>query len=84
VQFSDFRSVDNNDFPVARRDLEEAMWVRDGEGRLLSGFAAWRRIMAELPGWRWLAVLSWLPPMSWIGPALYRFVAKNRYRLPTA
>jgi predicted DCC family thiol-disulfide oxidoreductase YuxK len=73
--------VDPN-IPVARRDLEESMWVRDADGLLLSGFAAWQRIMAELPGWRWLASLSVLPPVRWVGPGLYRLVARNRHRLP--
>ncbi len=82
VQFRNFRSVDDADLPVTRKDLEETMWVRDGDGRLLAGFEAWRRIMAELPGWRWLAWVSALPPVSWVGPALYRLVARNRHRLP--
>ncbi len=84
VQFRDFRSVDDADLPVTRADLEVSMWVRDADGQMLSGFAAWRRIMAELPGWRWLARLSGLPPVSWVGPTLYRLVARNRHRLPAA
>ena len=84
VQFHDFRVLDDRSIPVARGDLEGSMWVRDADGRLLSGFAAWQRIMAELPGWRWLAGLSVLPPVSWVGPSLYRLVARNRYRLPAA
>jgi len=54
------------------------MWVRDGQGNLLEGFVAWRRIMSELPRWRWLARLASLPPLSLIGPALYRMIAANR------
>jgi len=84
VAFHDFRVLDNPSIPVARRDLEESMWVRDGDGRLFAGFAAWRRIMAELPGWRWLASLGGLPPVSWVGPTLYRLIARNRHRLPLA
>jgi len=84
VQFHDFRILDDRSIPVARRDLEESMWVRDGDGHLLAGFDAWRRIIAELPGWRWLARLSALPPVSWVGPTLYRLIARNRHRLPAA
>jgi predicted DCC family thiol-disulfide oxidoreductase YuxK len=83
VVFHDFRVLDNPSVPVARTDLEESMWVRDADGLLLSGFAAWQRIMAELPGWRWLAGLSELPPVRWIGPNLYRLDARNRHRLPS-
>jgi predicted DCC family thiol-disulfide oxidoreductase YuxK len=84
VVFHDFRVVNDRSLPVARRDLEGSMWVRDADGLLLSGFAAWQRIIAELPGWRWLAGLSAIPPLSLVGPSLYRLVARNRHRLPAA
>jgi len=58
------------------------MWVRDPSGRLNRGFAAWRRILAELPGWRWLALLSGAPPMRWLGPPIYALVARWRRHLP--
>jgi predicted DCC family thiol-disulfide oxidoreductase YuxK len=78
LTFNDFRSARESDLPVSPQDLENSMWVRDGEGNLLEGFAAWRRIMGELPRWRWLARLTSLPPFTLIGPALYRLVAANR------
>ena len=78
LSFYDFRSADEHDLPVSRHDLESSMWVRDRGGNLVQGFAAWRRIMAELPRWKWLARLASLPPFTLIGPALYRVVAANR------
>ena len=57
------------------------LWVRDDSGRLREGFAAWRVIMTELPGWRWLAKLVAAPPLCWLGPPIYRMIAKNRSRL---
>jgi predicted DCC family thiol-disulfide oxidoreductase YuxK len=83
VRFKDFRSTADSELPVARGDLEASMWVRDPSGRLFDGFAAWRMIMNELPGWRWLARLASTPPLMWLGPPLYRVIAKNRHRLPT-
>jgi len=82
IRFKDFRSAVDSELPVARRDLEASMWVRDRSGRVAEGFAAWREIMSELPGWRWLALLFKVPPMRWLGPPLYRVIAKNRHRLP--
>ena len=79
----DFRSIANDRLPVDRQAHEASMWVRDGNGRMLEGFDAWRRIMAELPGWRWLAALSGLPPFRWLGPGLYRLVARSRFLLPS-
>jgi predicted DCC family thiol-disulfide oxidoreductase YuxK len=80
VRFNDFRSVGVSALPKAYEDHEASMWVRDGNGELLEGFAAWRRIMADLPGWKWLARIASLPPLTLIGPPLYRLVAANRRR----
>ena len=81
LRFQDFRVTADGELPLDRNTHEESMWVRDGNGTLLEGFAAWRRIMAELPGWRWLATLSGLPPARWIGPTIYRLVARFRFGL---
>ncbi len=81
LSFTDFRSAADPDLPVTRGDLEESMWVRDQSGRLLEGFAAWRVIMNELPGWRWLAWIFAVPPLRCLGSPLYRLIAKNRHRL---
>jgi predicted DCC family thiol-disulfide oxidoreductase YuxK len=80
IEFRDFRSAPENDLPVSREDLEASMWVRDGTGDMFEGYAAWRRIMAEFPRWKWLARLASLPPFTLIGPAFYRVLAANRYR----
>ena len=78
LSFNDIHSADESGPPVGRLDLESSMWVRDGSGNLVQGFAAWRRIMGVLPRWRWLARLASLPPLTLVGPTLYRLVAANR------
>ena len=83
VRFIDIRRADEDELPLTRSYHETSMWVEDNDGTLLEGFAAWRRILAELPGWRWLARLASLPPLSLIGPTLYRLVAAHRHRLPS-
>lgn len=46
--------------------------VRDAQGRLFSGGAAFARMWRTLPGWRGLGyVFSW-PPMSWLLEVAYR------------
>jgi predicted DCC family thiol-disulfide oxidoreductase YuxK len=82
MQFRDFRTADAEQLPVSRDEHESSMWVRGADGRMLRGFEAWRLIMASLPGWRWLAMLTGLPPLRWLGEPLYRLVARNRHRLP--
>ena len=82
IAFRDFRGARDLDLPVNREAHEKSMWVRAEDGTLHQGFAAWRLIMLEIPGWRWLASLTGLPPFSWFGPPIYRVVARFRRHLP--
>ena len=55
--------------------------VRDAQGQLLSGGAAFTRLWRALPGWR---VAGWLfawPPMSWLLELAYRAFLPLRPRL---
>jgi len=46
--------------------------VRDAQGRLFSGGAAFARLWRALPGWRLLGwAMAW-PPMSWVLELAYR------------
>jgi predicted DCC family thiol-disulfide oxidoreductase YuxK len=46
--------------------------VRDRQGRLFSGAAAFSQMWRMFPGWRWLGWLSAWPPLSWLFEAAYR------------
>ena len=46
--------------------------VRDSDGRLFSGAAAFSQMWRKFPGWRWLGWLSAWPPMSWLFELAYR------------
>ena len=46
--------------------------VRDAQGHLFSGAAAFSRMWRVFPGWRWLGYLSAWPPMSWLCELAYR------------
>lgn len=55
--------------------------VRDAQGRLFSGGAAFARLWRALPGWH---VAGWLfawPPMSWLLELAYRAFLPLRPRL---
>lgn len=80
-RFIDFRTEGKNELPLTHEDHQISMWVRDRDGVLLDGFAAWKRIMAEIPGWRWLARLTSLAPFTLIGPPLYGLIAAHRHHL---
>jgi predicted DCC family thiol-disulfide oxidoreductase YuxK len=82
LEFRDIRAASEFELPVSRAAAEASMWVRGDDGALAEGFAGWRRILAELPGWRWIAWVSGAPPLRWLGPPIYRMVARARGRLP--
>ncbi|TVR24377.1 MAG: DUF393 domain-containing protein [Anaerolineaceae bacterium] len=56
--------------------------VVDDANRVFAGFAGTRRLLRALPlGWP-LYLLLRLPIIGgWIGPAVYRFIARNRYAI---
>lgn len=81
LRFVDFRTSTAEELPLPRSDHETSLWVRDDDGALLEGFAAWQRIMSEIPGWRWLARMAAIAPLPTIGRPLYRLIAAYRNRL---
>lgn len=58
--------------------------VRDAQGRLHHGAAAFARLWRELPGWRWLGRLAALPPLSWLAEGAYRLFLPLRPLLQRA
>jgi predicted DCC family thiol-disulfide oxidoreductase YuxK len=76
--FRDFRSTDDERLPTSRAHHESTMLVSTPSGAIVEGYSAWRRILAVLPGWSWLARLTGIPPLSWLGPLGYRLVARMR------
>ncbi|MCU0304683.1 MAG: DUF393 domain-containing protein [Thermoanaerobaculales bacterium] len=67
--------------PADRAALGRELHVRRADGAIVTGFDAWREILAELPGWRRVAAAAGSPGIVGLGRALYRAVARRRYRL---
>jgi predicted DCC family thiol-disulfide oxidoreductase YuxK len=80
LAFRDLRR--DPDPPVSRARLRRAVHVRLPDGTIAAGFDAWRRILLELDGWRWLGRITALPGLRHIGSLVYSLVAANRHRLP--
>lgn len=58
----------------------QRMHVRDSDGRLVSGAAAFAVLWRHLPRYRWLASTISLPGISWLGERAYDVFARHRYR----
>lgn len=72
LQWVDVSSGTGQDGELSCEAALRRFHVRDANGRLLSGGAAFACLWRCLPGWR---VLGWLfqwPPMSWALEAAYR------------
>jgi predicted DCC family thiol-disulfide oxidoreductase YuxK len=83
VLFADYHdAAASAQAPFSAEELASEMHVRRPDGSWTKGFHGWTAILRELPGWRWLGWLMIAPPFSWCGPAVYRWIARNRYSLP--
>lgn len=70
-------------FGLSVDDVKQAAWWVDGAGTREGGHRAIGRALQAAQGWRRLS--SWFvltPPTSWLAAAVYRGVARWRYRLP--
>lgn len=55
--------------------------VRNAQGQMFSGAAAFSQMWRLFPGWRWLGWLGWLsawPPLSWLFEFAYRLFLPMR------
>lgn len=57
---------------VDRQQALARFHVRAGDGRVLSGAAAFVAVWAALPGWRWAARVARLPGAHWLLELGYR------------
>lgn len=69
---------------IAEATCLEAIQLVLPDGRVLGGAAALPEILRRLRGWRWVAALFRLPGAGLLAPVVYRWVARNRYRISCA
>jgi predicted DCC family thiol-disulfide oxidoreductase YuxK len=69
-------------FPwISRESLEESIHLVALDGRTWEGAGAVEMLVGILPGWRWASFLFRLPLARPAARRIYRWVARNRYRL---
>ena len=59
----------------------QAWWV-EGGGNFGGSEAVGKALVAIGGVHRWMGWILLHPPISWMSPAIYRWIARNRYRLP--
>jgi predicted DCC family thiol-disulfide oxidoreductase YuxK len=84
VEFLDIHDWERVQARYSDLDYEAAMGqmhVVGEDGKLLAGFEGVRRLLHELPiGYPFWLILH-VPGMGWLGSNVYRFIARNRYRI---
>lgn len=80
VQWVDVTAADATRLgPDLTRDAALArMHVRDADGRLHSGAAAFGALWRQMPGMRWLGALVAIPPIGLVAEAAYRVFLRVR------
>jgi predicted DCC family thiol-disulfide oxidoreductase YuxK len=84
VEFIDLQQWDAVAARYPNLNYEQAMGQMHTvtpDGQLLGGFAGVRRILRDLPLGFPLWLILHIPGMNWLGNQVYRFIARNRYRI---
>jgi predicted DCC family thiol-disulfide oxidoreductase YuxK len=69
---------------VQEEEVEQAAIAVNQRGRRFVGFEAFRMLAWRLPALWFLAPFLYIPGVPWLGRRIYRWVARNRSRLPVA
>ncbi|WP_117169038.1 thiol-disulfide oxidoreductase DCC family protein [Paraliobacillus sediminis] len=73
---------EKNDLSVEeKQELAGEIHLRKKTGETLTGFYAVRFVLLRCVLTFWLGALAYIPKADLIGNPIYRWVAKNRYRL---
>ena len=80
LSFVDLHDPGSYEAPGSTQAMMSAVHVRLADGTIKTGFNAWRRILTELDGWRWLAWATGLPGVKHLGGVVYSIAARNRHR----
>lgn len=81
LEWMPYQKLDEPPAGLSWDDLDSAVYLDRGQGRLHQGFYAFRMITLRLLPLIPLAPFFWFPGVSLAGVPVYRWVAKNRYKI---
>ena len=82
VTWTPYQSLETPPPGISWEDLKRSVYLVDGcRGRHYEGFYAIRMLTVRIPLLAPLAPIFWLPAIGLVGAAVYRWVARNRYRI---
>ncbi len=81
VQWTSYQALERPPLGLSWDDLERAVYLDTGQGRLHEGIYAFRMLTLKLLPLIPLVPIMWFPGMNLVGEAVYGLFARNRYRL---
>ena len=81
VRWVPFQSLADPPGELEWDDLQTAAYLDCGQDTLEEGFYAFRKLTIKIVPLMPLAPLFWFPGMHLLGVPVYRWVARNRYRI---
>ena len=86
-KFVAYQKIDPAEYRLSMADVSSQVWLvgPSNEGLTpLGGHLAVAQILLDQPQfyWKWLGFLMKTPPFSFVADLVYKWVAKNRHRLP--
>ncbi len=81
VQWIPFQSLEELPRGLSWEDLDRSAYLDTGRGGLHEGFYSFRMLTLRLLPLVPLAPVFWFPGMNLLGTVVYRWIARNRYRI---
>ena len=82
LTWTTYQSLEDPPRGLSWEGLDQApAYLDTGRGRLHGGFHAFRMLTLRLLPLMPLAPILWLPGVDRVGTAVYRWIARNRYRI---
>ena len=81
ITWTPYQTLEMPPHGLSWEDLDHAAYLYTGQGRLHKGFYAIRMLALRLLPFIPLAPILWFPGVNLAGVPVYRWVARNRYRI---
>lgn len=86
-EFVAFQRVEPSNYGLTLDQVASQIWlveITPTKGKAIGGYLAVAHILLDQPEfyWKWLGFVMKTPPFSFLADKTYKWIAKNRHRLP--
>ena len=80
IEWTPYQALERPPLGLSWDDLERAVYLDAGRGRLYEGFYVFKMLTVKLVPLIPMVPIMWFPGMNLVGEAIYSWVARDRYR----